>query len=560
MTTPRDPDAVIGAWLDDGPGALPAETRQAITVGIRTVTRRRAGLAWPLAWRDRRTFEPRRLSAALGSAAIVVVAAALAVSLAGNPWDPAETEVPSATPTSSSGMWPQSTIEEVRQAQALADAGDPRYTWQLRVDGGQVGQNHPCSGATIGCWSRAGNDGSGEIFIRFLEEKLGWEAYFWDEAFAHRDELNGGDVLFVRCAPGVANSLYPTDPDRGSCAPTIDELRYETVKITVGQPDRQGPDGIWVVTGWEIIEPAEQIAPLSDAELRAFLEPFLQARIDGAGAEDFAEFTDGDENADQRVDQPIPLLYATSRGTTYERSEFEIVDGPRWPLAWMQLEVRLFAENDGVVVEQLFELDRDETGLLRLVYDPVPHGPAGAFPGTTENGKAVPVEYGFLDGVVTYRAAFPLAPSIDGYRDRDQLEIEGLLPGDDSPDTVLVLVADPPPLGSGCDDVPAPTDAETLARSIASDPDFKGTAPVAVTIGGLSGLRMDGVVAAPSACGPLLGSTSLAGVPRARLYLLDLPGGSARVLAVSVHADEDSFEAVLELAAPVVDSIEFHAP
>ena len=34
-------------------------------------------------------------------------------------------------PPKSVGMWPQSTLEEVRAAQALADAGDPDYTWQV---------------------------------------------------------------------------------------------------------------------------------------------------------------------------------------------------------------------------------------------------------------------------------------------------------------------------------------------------------------------------------------------------------------------------------------------
>ena len=79
MNTLRDHDAVIGAWLDDGPQRLPAETRQAITVCIRTVTRRRAGIARPFAGRGLPTSEPRRLSIALGSAAVVVVAAAVAL-------------------------------------------------------------------------------------------------------------------------------------------------------------------------------------------------------------------------------------------------------------------------------------------------------------------------------------------------------------------------------------------------------------------------------------------------------------------------------------------------
>ena len=44
-----------------------------------------------------------------------------------------------------------------------------------------------------------------------------------------------------------------------------------------------------------------------------------------------------------------------------------------------------------------------------------------------------------------------------------------------------------------------------------------------------------------------------------RLYLLDLPGGSTRVLAIAIMSDEDSFERALELTAPIVDSIESHA-
>ena len=34
-------------------------------------------------------------------------------------------------PPTSGGMWPQATLEEVRAAQDLADAGDPDYTWQV---------------------------------------------------------------------------------------------------------------------------------------------------------------------------------------------------------------------------------------------------------------------------------------------------------------------------------------------------------------------------------------------------------------------------------------------
>jgi hypothetical protein len=46
-----------------------------------------------------------------------------------------------------------------------------------------------------------------------------------------------------------------------------------------------------------------------------------------------------------------------------------------------------------------------------------------------------------------------------------------------------------------------------------------------------------------------------------RLYLFDVPEGSSmRILAIAIIAPESRFERVVEAAAPVIDSIEFHAP
>jgi hypothetical protein len=46
---------------------------------------------------------------------------------------------------------------------------------------------------------------------------------------------------------------------------------------------------------------------------------------------------------------------------------------------------------------------------------------------------------------------------------------------------------------------------------------------------------------------------------RIQLYLLDLPEGlSARILAIAVIAPEERFDAVMEEAVPILDSIEFH--
>lgn len=528
----------IGDWLQEtAPGRLP---ERVLGATFERTRRTRQVPDWRAALRSLGT---RRFIAALGSAAVLVLAFALALNVnplvgpAGASPTPSATASAAASSGPTTPIWPQTSIEQAREAQRLADAGDARYTWQVSRDRWyQPAQHHPIDQG---------------FFARFFEQELGWEKFLWDEAFAHPDGLVDGDVVFIRCAPVGANPLYPDD-SAGGCAPTIDQFRYETVKINLAQPERQDASGIWVVTGWELIEPAEQVAPPSNTEIAAFLEPFLQARIDGEGVDDFAKFSQDDEDPD-RADQPIPLLYATTNGLLYGRSEFAIVDGPVWPKGRMQLEVRLFAKNDNAVVEQAFSLDRDASGRLRLVYEPVLTGPDGPISGTTENGAAVPVEHAFLNGEVTFRAAYPLEPSDYG---PDRLVIEGLLPNDDVSRRILLLMADPRPLGLGCEES-APTDAEALARILRSEPDSKATAPVAVTIGGLSGLQMDGVIAhATTPCVFLDPS----GTRRARLYLLDLPGGSARVLAIAVSADEDSFETVLEWATPVIDSIEFHAP
>jgi hypothetical protein len=460
-------------------------------------------------------------------------------------------------------MWPQANLAELSAAQERADAGDPAYRWQRAIDEGQVGQNHPCSGASIdggtGIVNQVRIGCDSEIFFRFIQEVLGWEEFLWTEAFAHRG-FNAGGVVFVRCAPGRANPLYPTGPEQPGCAPTIDELRYETVKISVGQPGRTGPTGLWVVTGWELIEPAAQADPrVVEAEARGLLEDFLRARIEGAGAEGQATFPEDDPLADERVDQEIPLLYATTNGAPYERSEIELVAGPVWPSASMQFAVRLFAENGETVVEQVFSPDRDDTGRLGLVYE-IEGEPGGPGPGTTANGQAVPETYGFLDGEVTYRAAYPLGPSQEADRDWTRLAIDGLLPGDDAPRRILVFLADPRLIEPGCvAGGPAPADAEALAQSIESDPRYEGSAPVPVTVAGLSALQMDRVVVSESSCG--VGLVPIVGVStQARLYLVDLPGGSARVLGVVIAAGEDSFESVLEWATPIVDSLEFRAP
>ena len=48
---------------------------------------------------------------------------------------------------------------------------------------------------------------------------------------------------------------------------------------------------------------------------------------------------------------------------------------------------------------------------------------------------------------------------------------------------------------------------------------------------------------------------------RMRLYLVDMPEESSmRTMAIAITAPESRFERAVETAAPIVDSLEFHAP
>jgi hypothetical protein len=70
------------------------------------------------------------------------------------------------------------------------------------------------------------------------------------------------------------------------------------------------------------------------------------------------------------------------------------------------------------------------------------------------------------------------------------------------------------------------------------------------------------VVAAPGAsvCDEgLIENVRLDQGERMRLYLLDLPDGmSNRILAIAIAAPAPDFEHVTEVAAPIVESFEFH--
>jgi hypothetical protein len=440
-------------------------------------------------------------------------------------------------PAATEGMWPQSSLEEVQEAQELANAGDPGYTWQLAPE--IVDDSAP---------------GDAEIFRRFFQLQLAWDEYRWGDVATL---FYGGDcasaagctsyqVEFVRCDVSRVNPLYPEDPEGSTCAPTIDEVTYETVTITVEQLATRGPTGIWVVTDWSTSQGLRQRVPREDVVVADALDRFLQARVDGAGAEEQVSASS----------ETVPLLYAASNGSTYEWFEHEAT--PRWPTGEFDAAIRLYADGGTTVVEQQFTL-YDAVDRMLLEFDRR---------STVENGQPLPETYSILDGEVTLAVPPPWYGFFDYGPDTIALvhpELPGLV--------VFGVLPDPLPLGAGCEPGPAPADAETLARSILSDPDLEATEPVAARVGGLAAVQMDVVATAGATvcdsgspevltvadAGDVFGALWLdAGEDRMRLYLVDLPAGSsARILAITFVAPEASYEAVLEYATPILDSFEF---
>ncbi len=331
--------------------------------------------------------------------------------------------------------------------------------------------------------------------------------------------------------------------------------------------------------------PSAQPSASASAPSSAFdglLNAFLEARVAGAGAQQYLSVRD----------QEVPLLYATTSGARYERAEFEQILDIEWPYGQTAFKVRLFAGD--TVVEQLFFAGPDSP-LLGYERD----GFGTHIAPTTENGQPVAMPYDYFDGEVTLHVANPWI--MFGYAPFGRLipEGPGVLPTTDGAQRhdgwdSLFMMADPVLISKYCQASSDPADAAALAQSIWSDPDLEATAPVAVSVAGAKALMMDVKIAAgamlcrrdrtPNPDGPtpevphdgvlrpVWGTdaygpnsnglvTGHATGDWMRLYLFDMPDGlSMRILVIAIVAPEARFERAVEAAAPVVDSIEFHAP
>ncbi len=474
------------------------------------------------------------------------------------PKAPSSVTVPASESETSGGMWPQSTLEEVRAAQELADAGDADFTWQVEPELVSMEYEEP---------------GQVELVDRFLREVLGWEAYRFHPTEAGRAR-NGEYVdldgqRYLRCAPGLTNPMYPPGPEpetddetlarlrRGDlCAPTIDDLTYETVSLDLTQPADRGRDGIWVVNEWVPTAPFAQADPaVVEAQGRERLEEFLAARVAGDGAEGRVQGYDGTD---------VPLLYASTSAASYERYEIGNVGRPRWPDASMTFSARLFTDGDTTVVEQQFRW-LPSFG-LRLEDHP-----------TTENGQPIVRSVASSDGEVTLAAPDTWDGGLPGkfWGEQDQdMWIGSLSRREDLlGSNERIEFVDPVAYDAWCADnggsplLTAPARAAEIAQQVMADPNFDTTAPVAARIGGVEAVSFD-VALAPGgeACG-----IGMIDIPRwihtigwdpdwrLRLYLVDLPEGmSVETLAITVVAPKDRFDAVITETAPIIESIEFH--
>jgi hypothetical protein len=509
-----------------------------------------------------------RAAAALVAASVVALGA-----IVGTGDEPDRADVPPSTvrtpppttpgPPTSGGMWPQSTLNDVRTAQERADAGDPAYTWQVDP---QLREEVDPGGEYFDSWM----SGSGQVDLvgRFVREVLGWDAYMLhgegDDGSACCGDYDVFTLRYLRCAPGRANPLYPPgpEPEKGElCAPTIDDLRYESVSVDLAQPDRQGSDGIWVVNGWRLTAPFAQADPVAvQARATERLEGFLAARVAGTGAEGQVQIL-----SQNPPDVGVPLLYATTSGAQYERYEIERLDGPRWPDGYGTFAVRLFADGDATVVEQEIRWWRS------LELDPNT---------TTENGQPVVLSYTSHDREVTisapstWQAWMPGKGAGAGGHEQALDVWFGRLwrSGDNFAGPPAIGLVDPVAYDAWCAAnggsplLLAPANAAAIAQQLGDDSDFETTAPVAARIGGVEAVSID-VTLAPGGrpCG--VGRIDISRwihdlyEPgwRLRLYLVDPPEGmSVETLAITVFAEEERFDEVIAETAPIIESIEFH--
>ena len=345
------------------------------------------------------------------------------------------------------------------QAQELADAGDPRYTWQV---------DPPLAGPT---YVEAPSRGLEDLRpIPPRRSSVGKSAGGMRRSpIPEGSRPAGRAVTGSLSGPRRAGRTPPIRATRRSsdARRRLDELPYETVNFIVTQLGRHGPSGIWVVTGADMCRAGIAAGGAPPLRRRDPLRSFRRSSSRGLTVRE-PRIDDYPLATLLSHDQEVPILYATSGGSPYQRYRESIaLQGPVAALpAGSESEDHLFAETP----------DRGRADLRRRPARRMDasvewffsgrHPPTWMSSRLPRPGSPLPVPYRFLDGEVTFDVA-PRRTSgtSDGWgRPVRPFHVHAFPP---SPRSITVFHGPPAGRPAGCEPGPAPADAEALARSIA---------------------------------------------------------------------------------------------
>jgi hypothetical protein len=184
MSTLRDPDAILGAWLDESAVPLPAETRRAIEVAIRTIPQQRRSRWLPRRYPFMTT--PLRLAATALAVLVVAFGTLLYLRPASDPGLGAQ---PIASPTANGSAMPDpSTWTSYTSAEHGFEVSHPA-DWDAYPKEGEVW----FSGGPPNTWS------SGITVRRYAGDGLDQEA--WIEANCGVRNGTFGNVADVIALP-----------------------------------------------------------------------------------------------------------------------------------------------------------------------------------------------------------------------------------------------------------------------------------------------------------------------------------------------------------------------
>ena len=300
MTTPRNPDLIVSAWLDEGPTRLPDETRRAITVAFPLTTQRRRAMRAP----RRPNTMSTTLKLALGAAAVIAVVLGGAFlirpgtadqGVGGGPM-PSPTPTASPTPTPTPSAAPSATpgpigVGEVQLPLRPGNqvVGDPFLVpFTMTVPDGWSGN----IGGPNAVWL-VQTSGPGAIDLTVAED-------------VYKDPCNF-DAGYVTPRPGISAAalvaalaklpnVSPTRPTNATlagqaaklvtltaptgCSPDADGA-YPLWHLPLGATDGLGPvnqDRVWVMeVGGKRIVVAAQEPVVQDATLHAQIQSILDS-------------------------------------------------------------------------------------------------------------------------------------------------------------------------------------------------------------------------------------------------------------------------------------------